>query len=67
MNVLKDIVKSLKELHSIGVTHFDLKPENVILVNGRWKLCDFGSVLTKAVKYDRLNRIEQDEFREFVQ
>jgi serine/threonine protein kinase len=45
-----DIVKGLKHLHSIDATgseeqkrvHRDMKPENVLQVNGVWKIADFG-------------------------
>lgn len=42
---LADILAGLEELHSLGFTHRDLKPGNVLLHNGRWKLSDFGLVL----------------------
>lgn len=42
---LSDILNSLEELHSLGYTHRDLKPHNVLFHDGRWKLSDFGLVL----------------------
>lgn len=36
------LVQTLTQLHSIGVAHSDLKPENVLVENGKPKLIDFG-------------------------
>jgi TPR repeat protein len=40
------ILESLQNLHSIRVSHLDIKPENILGVNGRWKFADFGSIVT---------------------
>jgi serine/threonine protein kinase len=42
INVLRDIAAGLRELHQASVIHRDLKPGNVLLIKGRWKLADFG-------------------------
>lgn len=42
---LADILNGLEELHALGFVHRDLKPQNVLLHNGTWKLSDFGLVL----------------------
>jgi eukaryotic-like serine/threonine-protein kinase len=42
---LADLLNGLEELHSLGMVHRDLKPQNVLLHNGVWKLADFGLVL----------------------
>lgn len=52
MEVIKKIavgvLNTLKVLHGIGYVHCDLKPENLMLKNGKincWKIIDFGSAL----------------------
>jgi hypothetical protein len=42
---LADVLNGLEELHALGFVHRDLKPQNVLLHNGTWKLSDFGLVL----------------------
>ncbi|KAL0241387.1 hypothetical protein GEMRC1_006622 [Eukaryota sp. GEM-RC1] len=41
-----DICSAVKYLHSKGIVHHDIKPQNVILVNSQVKLADFGSART---------------------
>jgi hypothetical protein len=42
---LIQILDALGELHRLGYTHRDLKPQNVLFVDGKWRLSDFGLVL----------------------
>jgi serine/threonine protein kinase len=37
------MIQALEYIHSIGVIHFDIKPENIIVKNSKLKLIDFGA------------------------
>ncbi|KAL0240934.1 hypothetical protein GEMRC1_006170 [Eukaryota sp. GEM-RC1] len=41
-----DICTAVKYLHSEGIVHHDIKPQNLIIVNSQVKLADFGSSRT---------------------
>ncbi|KAL0245323.1 hypothetical protein GEMRC1_009402 [Eukaryota sp. GEM-RC1] len=41
-----EICTAVKYLHSKGIVHHDIKPQNVIIVNSQVKLADFGSSRT---------------------
>ena len=40
--MLRQVSLGLKELHSVGVIHRDLSSANILRLEGRWKLSDFG-------------------------
>jgi serine/threonine protein kinase len=40
--VLREIAAGLRDLHQAAVIHRDVKPSNILLHEGQWKLADFG-------------------------
>ena len=40
--VALELLKGLQELHQVGVLHRDVKPANILRINGRWCLGDPG-------------------------
>lgn len=40
--VIREIAKLVADLHNQGVAHGDIKPENIVVCNGKYKLIDFG-------------------------
>lgn len=44
-----EICQGLQVLHSMNVTHRDVKIENILIQNGHYKLCDFGSASTDII------------------
>lgn len=51
--VLRDITAGIHHMHSMTppIAHRDIKVENVLLENKKFKLCDFGSATTETLDY----------------
>ena len=43
LDIMKDICSGLKELHTRGIVHRDIKVENILRSGENFKICDFGS------------------------
>jgi serine/threonine protein kinase len=43
MKIMKQIVETFSFLQKSRITHRDIKPQNIMIVNGRFKICDFGN------------------------
>lgn len=54
---LADILNALELLHGLGFVHRDLKPQNVLLIDGVWKLTDFGLILPPSGTTTRLTSV----------
>lgn len=36
------VMNGINELHQLGIYHRDIKHDNILLINGEWKICDLG-------------------------
>jgi serine/threonine protein kinase len=43
--VAKELILALKEMHSCGFIHRDIKPDNIRVHKGKIYLTDFGTIL----------------------
>ena len=44
VNIMKQLVSILALLQKNHVTHRDIKPQNILVINRNYKLCDFGEI-----------------------
>ena len=44
INIMKQLIFTLSLLQKNHITHRDIKPQNILIINGRYKLCDFGEI-----------------------
>lgn len=54
---LADVLNALEALHELDYVHRDLKPQNVLLVDGVWKLTDFGLILPPTGSTTKLTSV----------
>ena len=43
MDIFRHLIKTFALLQNNKITHRDIKPQNIMLVNGKLKICDFGN------------------------
>ncbi|MFC1771611.1 serine/threonine-protein kinase [Candidatus Margulisiibacteriota bacterium] len=58
IELLIDIAKNLEEIHKSGITHNDLKPDNIMVNKNRQlsKICDFGTSKDNKLYPDKITR-----------
>ena len=44
LNIMIQLVLTLVQLQKNHITHRDIKPQNILIINGKYKLCDFGEI-----------------------
>ena len=43
MEIFRNLIRTFALMQSNRITHRDVKPQNIMLVNGKLKICDFGN------------------------
>ena len=43
-NIMLQLISTLSFLQKMHITHRDIKPQNILISNGIYKLCDFGDI-----------------------
>lgn len=56
--IAKEICQGVLAVHAAGFIHRDLKIENILLNNKKFKLCDFGSCSNEVYELTNANRLE---------
>lgn len=59
LEIMRQMASALSFIHSKGLVHLDLKPDNIYVLNGVFKLGDFG----RATKVDGSMDIEEGDSR----
>jgi hypothetical protein len=44
--ILKSLVRTFYQLQKYGIAHRDIKPQNILIVDNKYKVCDFGEART---------------------
>jgi serine/threonine protein kinase len=66
LEIMYAIAQGVREVHSKGVIHRDLKLENVLIgMDGKLKLCDFGSISNQII--ERVPREKLEEIKEDIE
>ena len=69
VHIMKDISRGLLHMHNQNppIAHRDIKVENVLLSNKKFKLCDFGSASTATLEHNGMTENAIDEAFEYYE
>jgi Zn finger protein HypA/HybF involved in hydrogenase expression len=45
INIIKQLIQCYAQLQKCNITHRDVKPQNILVVNDLYKICDFGEAM----------------------
>ena len=45
MNIIKQLITCFSLLQKCNITHRDVKPQNILIINSFYKICDFGEAM----------------------
>ena len=64
--VIRDIAAGIRHMHTMKppMAHRDIKVENILLENKKFKLCDFGSSTTETLDYNTASKSRMVELME---
>jgi eukaryotic-like serine/threonine-protein kinase len=62
ITALDQVLEALEKLHELGFAHRDLKPQNILYHDGRWKLADLGLALPITTESTKLTASRQGWF-----
>ena len=60
-NIIKQLISTLSFLQKQHITHRDIKPQNILISNGKFKLCDFGDIRVMQRDGEVVQRIRGSE------
>ena len=64
IQILKNLIKTFSELQKNNISHRDIKPQNILIVNNEYKVCDFGEaiIINENNENDKNENNENNEF-----
>ena len=60
-NIIKQLISTLSILQKRHITHRDIKPQNILISKGKYKLCDFGDIRVMQRDGEVIQRIRGSE------
>ena len=61
INIINQLISTLSLLQKNHITHRDIKHQNILIINGHYKLCDFGEIRIMKGKGLVVQRIRGSE------